>query len=81
MTEVVLGSRRVAGWGRHSEILMLPAKKEMTEKEAGQRITVSPAVKKPLSHATSSPVLKAVCKLFPKHTGKNNPRPSPDLHK
>lgn len=80
MTEVALGSRRVAGWGRHSEVLTLPAKKEMSEQETGQRINVNLAVKKPLSHATSSPVLKAVCKLFPKHKGKNNPRPRPDLH-
>jgi len=41
-----LGGGGVAGWGKHSEILTLPTKKEIAGKEAGQRINTSPAVKR-----------------------------------
>lgn len=38
VTEVILGGGGVAGWGKHSEILTLPTKKEITENEAGREL-------------------------------------------
>jgi len=76
VTEVILGGGGVAGCGKHSEILMLPTKKEITEKEVGQRINVSPAVTRLRSlfrTPPASPCSKQVCKPFPKHRGKKNP--------
>lgn len=82
MTEVTLGGGGVTGWGKHSEILTLPTEKEITEKEARQRINTSPAVKR-LRRLFHMPPALPCSKQFVNrflNTKEKKPRPSPDLH-
>lgn len=76
MADVISGGRGVAGRGKHSEILRLPTKKEITEKEAGQRINASPAVKRltSLFHTPPAPPCsKQFVNCFLNTKGKKTP--------
>lgn len=82
MTEVILGGGRAAGWGKHSEMLLLPTQKEITEKEAGQRMKASLAVKR-LRRLFHTPPAPPRSKQFVNcflNTKEKNPRPRADLH-